>query len=131
MKFPLTALDVKNEILLSSNNKLRIRQLIHILQNVDSEIIVEGIIQVFEIEESYENQFVACEILNTLKPKSKKELKEVLLRTSKNWNKSVNHLPFWFLENYGLETVMQTFKEFDDNEKINTMKWWLNIKKNI
>ncbi len=127
MKFPLNALDVKNEILLSRNNKLRIRQLIHILQNVDSEIIVEGIIQVFEIEESYENQSAAGEILKALKPKSNQNLKVVLHRTLKNWNKSVSHLPFWFLENYGLQTVKQTFYQFDKNEKLNTMKWWLNL----
>jgi len=53
MKFPTTAEDIENEILISSSKvnelgDLRIRQLIKILPKVHPEIVLEGVIRVFE-----------------------------------------------------------------------------------
>jgi hypothetical protein len=137
MKFPTTGEDIKNEILISAHRPgdLRIRQLIHILPKVDPEIIVEGIIQVIEMEDRanpFWDQETAGKILETIKPKSQKDLKEILKRTLKQWNKSIEQLPFWLRDNYGLEIVTQTFDQMELDEieadKLKTMKWWLGIK---
>ena len=137
MKFPTTGEDIKNEILISADKPgdLRIRQLIHILPNVDPEIIVEGVIQVIELEgrtDPFLDQETAVKILKEMNLKSKKDLEEILKRTLRQWNKNIGQLPFWLRDNYGLETVTQTFDqmELDETEadKLETMKWWLGIK---
>jgi hypothetical protein len=141
MKLPQTPEDLKTEILTSSDNAdelgdLRIRQLIKILAAVDSEIIVEGVIKVFEIENRpdklYQDQQFAGTILRAINPKSQKDLKGFLKRTLDNWDKSVEELPFWFRDNYGLEKVKEAFNKVDwtesQKEKLETMKFWLQLR---
>ena len=103
MKFPETADDIESEILISSDKSkelgdLRIRQLIKILPKVNSEIIVEGVIRIFEIGKSVESnsqdQEFAGKVLEDINPTSKKDLKEILQRVLKNWDKSVEQFPF-------------------------------------
>ncbi len=54
---------------------------------------------------------------------------EVLKRTLPTWNKSIEQLPFWFRDNYGLEKVRDTFNSntWTDHEKeqVETMRFWL------
>ena len=140
MKLPQTSEDIKTEILASSDNAdqvgdLRIRQLIQILDKVEQAIIVDGVIKVFETNRAdslYQDQEFAGRVLMTIKPKSQKDLKEILKRTLRTWDKSVNQLPFWFRDNYGLEKVRDTFNNISltDNEKENVkaMKFWLQLK---
>lgn len=137
MKFPTTGEDVKNEILISADKPgdLRIRQFINMLPKADPEIIIEGIIQVIELEgrpNPFVDQETAGKILEAINPKSQKDLKEILKRTLRQWNKSIEQFPFWLRDNYGLETVSQTFDEMELDEiqtdKLKTMKWWLGIK---
>ncbi|QNE39707.1 hypothetical protein F1C16_09145 [Hymenobacter sp. NBH84] len=142
MNFPKTASDVKHEILLSSDKSkefgdLRIRQLIHILSEVEPEVIVEGVVQIFEnggrTDRYSQEQEFAGKILETINPKSCKDLKEVLLRVLKNWDKSVEQLPFWLRDNYGIGKLEETFAKLDLNEieagKLNTIRWWLHMNK--
>src|SRR5688500_16977585 len=98
MKFPTTPDEVEREILISSDKfrdlgDLRIRQLIKILPKVDAEILVEGIIRVFEKgngADSYsQDQEFAGKILEEIKPISHKDLTEILSRVLRNWDKSV------------------------------------------
>ena len=140
MKLPQTSEDVKTEILISSDKAdeigdLRIRQLIKILDKVDQEIIVDGVIKVFETnrpDSLYQDQEFAGRVLMTTKPKSKRDLKEILKRTLTTWDKSVEQLPFWFRDNYGLEKVRDTFDNIpltdNEKEKLETMKFWLQLK---
>ena len=144
MKFPTTSDDLKNEILESVDKinqvgDLRIRQLIQILPKVNDQIIIEGIIQVFEnenrIDSIYTDQKYAGMILKKLNPKTEESISSLLSRTLKNWNKSVEELPFWLKDNYGIETVKQVFSELEktslttlESEKLKTMKWFLGIK---
>jgi hypothetical protein len=140
MKLPQTSEDVKTEILNSSDkadevSDLRIRQLIKILDKVDQEIIVEGVIKVFETnrpDSLYQDQEFAGLVLITINPKSQKDLKEILKRTLSTWDKSVEQLPFWFRDNYGLEKVRDTFDNIEltdkEKDKIETMKFWLQLK---
>lgn len=144
MNLPKTADDLKNEIYLSSDKfddigDLRIRQLIKILPNVSDQIIIEGAIKIFETDERknklYQDQEFAGRILEIIKPKSTGEPRDLLKRILKNWDKSIEQLPFWFKENYGLDIIGSVLYdlEFSDisdfeKDKIKTMKWWLGIK---
>lgn len=114
MKFPKTPEDIKKEILISSDKfdevgDLRIRQLINILPKVNEEIVIEGIIRVFEDDTRpdtlFRDQELAGKILETINPKSQKDLKEIIKRTLKNWDKSIEQLPVWLRNNYGLEKL--------------------------
>lgn len=143
MKLPLTAEDLKNEIFESVDKMdkigdLRIRQLIRILSKVNDQIIIEGIIEVFEnenrIESLFNDQKSAGIILRKLNPKTQQSAQLIISRTLKNWNKSVEEFPFWLKDNYGIETLKKVFSEMENNnlneleaDKIKTMKWWLRI----
>lgn len=140
MKFPQTPEDLKTEILISSDKAgdlgdLRLRQLIKILEDIDHEIIVEGVIQVFEMRNrsnAFQDQEFAGKILQLINPKSKKELREFLSRTLNYWDKSVEQLPFWFRDNYGIDVVKNAFEKFQcsdsENDKLKTMKFWLQLR---
>lgn len=140
MKFPKKAQDIENEILLSADTRgdLRLRQLISILSKVDDELIIEGIIRVFENPTRQDNAFkyqeVAGQILTELKPKTQKDIVVVLQRTLKNWDKSVEQFPFWLRDNYGLDKLIVGFGQISssdiEKDKIETIKWWLQLKAN-
>lgn len=70
-------------------------------------------------------------LLETLKPKSQKDIKEILKRTLKNWDKSIEQVPFWFRDNYGIESIKLAFENIELSEieadNLKTMKWWLGI----
>lgn len=144
MKFPKTSEDLKNEILESVDKieeigDLRIRQLIKILAKVNDEIIIEGVIEVVEnekrTEKIYLDQKNAGRILKELNPKTDSNAELILKRILKNWNKSVEEIPFWLRDNYGIETLKNVFSILSDKnltelelDKLKTMKWWLRIK---
>jgi phytoene dehydrogenase-like protein len=140
MRFPETADDVEKEILISSDKvgdlgDLRIRQLIHILRKVNSEIIVEGVIRVFENdsrpETHFQDQEFARKVLESVNPRSQKEIKEILTRILKNWDKSVEQLPFWLRNNYGVDKLKEAFVKLElsqfEEDKLKTIKWWLQL----
>lgn len=144
MNFPSTPENLKNEILESVDKTnqigdLRIRQLIQILSKVNDEIIIEGVILVFESENRinsvYTDQKYAGMILKRLNPKTQLSATSILKRTLKNWNKSVKELPQWLKDNYGIENLKHIFSEIEkssltplESEKLKTMKWFLRIK---
>ncbi|MCD9575531.1 hypothetical protein [Flavobacterium soyae] len=144
MKFPTTPEDLKNELFNSVDKinlvgDLRIRQLIQILPKVNNKVIIEGIIQIFEnekrIDSVYTDQKYAGIILKKINPKTEESAASILSRILKNWNRSVEELPFWLKDNYGIETIKQVFSELEktnltalESEKLKTMKWFLGIK---
>jgi hypothetical protein len=113
MKFPNSAEDVEQEILISvgkyeQHQGLRIKQLAHVLQKANSEIIVEGVVRIFERDcesDNYAQQEFAGRILEMVRPKSQKDAKQLLQRGLKNWNKSVEQFPFWLRHNYGIDKL--------------------------
>lgn len=143
MKFPETADDVEQEILLSSGKfrelgDLRIKQLIHILLKVNSEIVVEGVIRVLEkgggADKYSQEQEFAGKVLEGINPKSQRDVKEVLARVLKNWDKSVEQFPFWLRDNYGIDKLKETFADLElteaERDKLKTIKWWLHLNEN-
>jgi hypothetical protein len=143
MKFPETADDVEREILISSDkykdlSDLRIRQLIHILPKVDSEVVVEGVIRVFEKggganTYSQDQEFVG-KVLESINPETQRHPTEVLQRVLKNWDKSVEQFPFWLRDNYGIDKLKEAFAELElcevEQDKLETIKWWLHLNEN-
>lgn len=138
MKFPKTEEDIQKEILLCADKEgdQRLRQFISLLYRVDDELIIEGIIRVFENKERsyvrYQDQEFAGRVLAEINPKTQKDIREILQRVLKNWNKSIKQFPFWLRNNYGTEKIEKTitnttFSEFE-KDQINTLKWWLQIK---
>ena len=141
MNLPKTSDEIKHEIYLSSDKfedirDLRIRQLIKILKNVPDEIIIEGIIKIFEGDKRENKWFIDQEfsgkVLENIKPKSKNNATGLLKRVLKNWDKSIEQLPNWFKENYGLSGIMTALSDLENSnisdiekDKINTMKYWM------
>jgi hypothetical protein len=141
MKFPQTAEDVEQEILVSlykykELGDLRIRQLMRILPKVNPEIVIEGVIRVLEkgggTDTNSQDQEFAGMILEGINPKSQKDPAKVLQRVLQNWDKSVEQFPFWLKDNYGIDKLKEAFAELELNEiekdKLNTIKWWLQQK---
>jgi len=143
MNIPKTSDDFQSEFyssidLLNKIGDLRIRQFIQKLNKVSDEIIVDGIVKVFEYEKrpktEYIDQKYAGKILEKLKPKSDLDLLVVLKSIIGNWNKSVEEFPFWIKENYGIESVIKKLTELEtqnmteiESDKLKTIKWWLKI----
>ncbi|MBC3760046.1 hypothetical protein H7U19_16685 [Hyunsoonleella sp. SJ7] len=143
MNIPKTSDDFQNEFyssidLMNKIGDLRIRQFTDKLNKVSDEIIVGGIIKVFENKKRPETEYVdqknAGKILDILKPKSDIDLSLILKSTIGNWNKSVEEFPFWIKENYGIESVKNKLTEFEtqnlteiETDKLKTIKWWLKI----
>lgn len=136
MKYPKTPEDVESEIYLCSDHHAdqRLRQFLHILPTVQHDIIVEGVIRVFENSSTrlkYRDLECAGKILATIKPTTDKDLMEILQRTLTMWDKSIEELPFWLRDTYGLPKVQEVLNEIEqqgvETDKIRTMKWWLQI----
>jgi len=142
MKIPKSSQDLIEEIftcvdLSEKLGDLRIRQLCKILNKVSDEIIIEGVIQIFENKNRnntlYLDQLYAGQILTQINPKSTLDLKLILDKTLDNWNKSISNLPHWLLNNYGKETLKNELltisnhpgksNEIENNAE--TMIWWI------
>lgn len=80
---------------------------------------------------SFQDQEFAGKVLENINPKSQKDLREILQRTLKNWDKSVEQFPFWLRNKYGVEKLRETFTNLEltevQKDKLNTMKWWLRL----
>ncbi|WP_232517393.1 hypothetical protein, partial [Aquimarina aggregata] len=143
MNIPKTSDDLKNEFyssidLIDKIGDLRIRQLTEKLNKVSDEIIVMGIIKIFENTDRQESQYTdqkyAGKILTELKPRTEIDLNLILKSTLANWNKSVEEFPFWLKENYGIDLLKIKLTELEtldlnqlESDKLKTIKWWLKI----
>ncbi|WP_163409728.1 hypothetical protein [Flavobacterium ajazii] len=70
---------------------------------------MKGFFRFFENEERvdsiYIDQKYAGLILQKINPKTEQSVDLILDRTLKNWNKSLEELPFWLKNNYGIENI--------------------------
>jgi phytoene dehydrogenase-like protein len=133
----MTVEHIHNEILKASDKPgdLKLRQLFKGFAKLDQEMIVLAVIQVIENtgrpETLFRDQEFAGRVLQEIKPNSTMDLETVLLRTLRNWDKSIEEFPFWIRDNYGLDTVKKVFETIrlshEEQDKLNTMKWWLQI----
>ncbi|MDI9309127.1 MAG: hypothetical protein QM535_02830 [Limnohabitans sp.] len=143
MKIPTTPDDFQNEFyssieLIDKIGSQRIQQLIYRLDKVEEEVIIGGIIKIFQNTERPNteclDQEYAGKILDKFKPKTDLDLLPILKSTIGNWNKSVEEFPFWIKENYGMEYVKIKIAEFEkqnlteiEKDKLTTLKWWLKM----
>jgi hypothetical protein len=128
---------IYREILVSSDkpDDLKLLQLIKTLAGADQEAIAEAVIQVFENTNRpntlFRDQEFAGSVLHEINPTSTQDLRIVLQRTLKNWNKSIEQFPFWLRDNYGLDTIKEIFNKIEwsseEQDKLETMKWWLQL----
>lgn len=95
MKIPTTPEDFQSEFyssidLMDKIGDLRIRQRVNILDKVNDEIIISGIIKIFKNTKrpntEYVDQKYAGKILNRIKPKTEIDLILILKATIENWN---------------------------------------------
>jgi len=136
----MTGQDIENKILTCSDKDgdQQLRQLLKTISSVDHETIVDGIIRVFEntnrLDKTFRDQEFAGRILAEIRPKSTIDLNEILQRTLKNWDKSIEQFPLWLKDNYGMSKLKEVFGQIelsvDKQDKLETMKWWLKIKAN-
>lgn len=143
MNFPDNPDIVQNEIyeavdISEKIGDLRIRQLIQILSKVKHHLIIEGILKVFENENRFDSIYMdqkyAGMILKSIKPKTEETIEFLLNRVLKNWNKSIEELPFWLKDNYGIEKLKKAFSQIESKslseielDKLKTMKWMIQI----
>lgn len=143
MKIPTNSNDLKNELFTSIDlfdkiGDLRIRQLMKLLPKISDDIIIEGIVQVFENENRPETLYIdqkyAGKILLNFNPKTNQDIEVVLLRVLKNWNKSVEEFPFWLEKNYGTQKLQQVFLKLKNShlteielDKMGTMRRFLQL----
>ncbi|MBG8553936.1 hypothetical protein [Hymenobacter guriensis] len=144
MKIPATPKELKDEIsisatLYSTSGNLRERQLLFVLQPVPNEIVVEGVIQVFELssntELSFIQQEIAGNILSARNPATIQSAYSIVKRCLNNWNKSIEQLPFWLISAFDSSELNAAFQALEESalnqverEKLSTMKWWLAAK---
>ncbi|UOG72986.1 hypothetical protein MTX78_12695 [Hymenobacter tibetensis] len=107
MKLPKTPEDIVTEIYSASDSygDLKTRQLIYVLSEVADDIVVEGVMQVFEraqrVEASFVDQEVAGRILAERKPLTNVHPESLIERCLIGWNKSAEQFPFWLVEVFG------------------------------
>jgi len=144
MKLPKTVEELIFEIyksidLIDKISDLRVRQLSNVLPNVPDDVIIEGVIQIFESSDRtntiFTDQKVTGGIILDRNPKTSLNAESLITRVINNWDKSIWELPFWFRNNYGTELLKQTFEQMELNEsseikldKIKTMRYFLNMK---
>jgi isocitrate dehydrogenase kinase/phosphatase len=144
MKFPQTPEDIKQEIYLSIDkydNALnqRYRQFKKILQQVDDKLVTEGLIRVFADktrgERTYQEQTFAGKLLYELKPDTDLSLTDILERVLDNYNLSIEELPFYLADKFGLTYVNDKLEQIDGKssnpqirESIRVFKYRLKIK---
>ncbi|MCR5889848.1 hypothetical protein LRS06_19145 [Hymenobacter sp. J193] len=144
MKIPENSAELKDAIVISATlyptlSKLRERQLLFVLRAVPDEIVVEGIIQVFELgsdtEVSFIQQEIAGNILSARKPATIQSVSSVVKRCLNNWNKSIEQLPLWLVSAFGSSEIKAAFGALEksnltqvERENLVTMKWWLAAK---
>ena len=139
MKSPKKPEDIKDEIRVSISrgyfaNSLRYRQLKKLLLLADEEIILDGILQVFE-DNSIENrrfkeQTFTGNLLKELNPLANIDLENILKRVLPNYDPSIEELPFYLCDNFGKDEVIKKLNEIDTKDSdilrsIKTFKYWL------
>jgi hypothetical protein len=120
------------------DNLQQIKQLSFALSKSDPDKVFYGLYMVFLAESSqpFPQQELAGKLLFILKPKVILELAPVIERALENWDVSVEELPFYFRDVFGIESVSVSLGSISANEinevqrkNLETMKWWLRLPK--
>ena len=117
------------------NNFQQVKQLIFWLSKCKPQEVFEGLFKIFLLEDKYlQRQELAGNLLFQIKPKAKFNLLEKLFSCLETYNLSVEELPWYFVDIFGKEYVLNTLniinnKNFLSNKakrSLETIKWWVN-----
>lgn len=125
------------EVQKSSKDWEGLRQFMLILRKEDSDEVLQGLLNVFFIDntDNFRAQACAGGLLWKLKPKYKRNLREDILRSFENWDVSIEELPWYFAELNGIEKVRETVNsillepDLEDlsRRKAETYLYWLSV----
>ena len=77
------------------------------LKKEDSETVLEGLLEIFFLDNLFRYQAAAGGLLWKLKPKYKRNLRDDIKRSLKNWDVSIEELPWYFAEVAGYKQVLK------------------------
>lgn len=118
------------------DNPQQIKQLAFVLGKSDPREVFYGLYMVFLSEplQAFGQQELAGKLLFMLKPKLNLELAPLIEGALENWNVSIEELPFYFRDVFGIELVSTAIKSINTSELnelqkngLKTMKWWLRL----
>lgn len=77
------------------------------------------------------------DFLLEMKPRSAQDLQSLIRASLPGWNLSIEQLPFYFRDTYGIEVVrlaieqldLDTSLDADERKALDTYRWWLRIPK--
>jgi hypothetical protein len=134
----ITKLIIERAKRFGPDNHQQIKQLSFALSKSDPEEVFYGLYMVFltESPQPFPQQELAGKLLFILKPKVNLELAPVIECVLENWDVSVEELPFYFRDIFGIELVSASIGSIGSNEmnevqrkNLETMKWWLRLPK--
>ncbi|MBU2707955.1 hypothetical protein KCM76_18310 [Zooshikella marina] len=116
------------------SNSQQISQLEHVFSNCDPQEVFQGLVEVFKEDSNNLSvrQELAGRLLFRTSPKARfdlyTEIKDCLLY----FDLSVEHLPFYFVEQCGLDAVKDALKRFQhdslterEKESLDSIEFWL------
>ena len=117
-----------------ANDWQGVRHLMLKLKREDSEIVLEGLLEIFFLDDLYRYQAAVGGLLWKLKPKYKRNLREDIKRSLKNWDVSIEELPWYFAEVAGIEEVRKEVEsllteslEKEAKQRAKTYLYWLSL----
>ncbi|WDE06522.1 hypothetical protein SG34_006270 [Thalassomonas viridans] len=131
---------IKEKVISSSdkygfNNKQQESQLLRILVGCKAQEVYEGLIAIFmeEHENSPIRQEFAGRLLYQINPEAEFDIKNELKKCLPYFDRSVEHMPFYFVKQCGIAEVMRVVETYQkhnlsdrENESLRTIKFWLN-----
>lgn len=86
----------------------------------------------------HSEQVAPSDILLELKPKGMQNLKSLIRASLSGWNLSIEQLPYYFRETYGLEAVrfalnsieMEEQLDEEEHKALQTYRYWLHLPRN-
>jgi hypothetical protein len=130
--------EIRNELMKAvdgPNDWQSLRHLMLKLKKQNSDTVLDALLSIFFLSNSFRYQVAAGGILWKLKPKYKRNLREDIKRTLQNWNVSVEELPWYFAEMNGIETVRDEVKSILEESleeiakrRAETYLYWLSAK---
>ncbi len=135
-KEEITKLIIERAKTFGPDNPQQIKQLAFALGKSDPCEVFFGLYMVFlsEPSQAFGQQELAGKLLFLLKPELNLELAPLIEGALENWNVSVEELPFYFRDIFGIELVSSAINsinicELNELQKngIKTMKWWLRL----
>ncbi|HEX8277347.1 MAG TPA: hypothetical protein VF540_01585 [Segetibacter sp.] len=111
-----------------------VRHLMLKLKKEDSDTVLNGLLEIFFLDNFYDYQAAAGGLLWKLKPQYKRNLGEDIKRTLQNWDVSIEELSWYFAEVVGIERVRSEIESLlteplneEAKQRAKTYLYWLSV----